>query len=127
MSRRWLLKATMERVAWRHSPRSPEKLVSVCLSDFVLIAAGLRSITELCLGLHSAIRTPAGVLPGLKWRHLWMTLLLTSLPRDSSGSKLRKAPKRVKKFMSVALFGKGEFLDELGAKSKQQLNYRRCD
>lgn len=81
MCRLWLLKATMERAAWRRSPRSPEKLVSVCLSGFVFIAAGSQSIAELCLGLRGVIRTPAGVLRGLKWRSLWMILLLAHLPR----------------------------------------------
>lgn len=70
----------MERAVWRHLLRSQEKLVSVCLSGFVFIAAGLQSIAELCLGLCSVIRTPARVLPGLKWRGLWMILLVMHLP-----------------------------------------------
>jgi len=40
-----------------------------------------QSIAELRLGLCRVIRTPAGVLPGLRWSGLWNVLLLAPLPR----------------------------------------------
>lgn len=91
MSQRWLPKATMERVVWRRSPRSPEKLVSVCLSGLVFIAAELQSIAEFCLGVCSVIRTPwACYLDSSGW-----FCFLHVCQSDDSGSNLRKEAENV--------------------------------
>lgn len=116
MSQHWLLKATMERVVWRRSRRSPEKSVSVCLSGLVFIAAELQSVAEFTLGVCSVIRAPMGVLPGLRW----VILLLAFLQGGDFGTNLRREAKN--KYL-LTLFGKRNLLDDLGAKSNQMLNY----
>lgn len=100
MSQHWLLKATMERVVWRPSPRSPEKLVSVRLSGLVFIAAELQSIAEFWWGVCSVIRTPVGVLPALKG----VILPLACLPRCQFWQLFKK---RGKKYISLWPFWKG--------------------
>lgn len=101
MSQRWLPKATMERVVWRRSPRSPEKLVSVCLSGLVFIAAELhRWVLLRCMQCD---QNTVGVLPGLKW----VILLLACLPKWRFWQQFKK---RGRKCTSLDPFGKGSSL-----------------
>lgn len=91
MSQHWLPKATMERVVWRRSPRSPERLVSVCLSGLVFTAAKLQSIAEFWWGVCSV------------GKHPWVCYLDSSgqfcfwhvCQGGSSGSNLRRKAKNI--------------------------------
>lgn len=90
-SQRWLPKATMGRVVWRRSPRSPEKSVSVCSSGLVFPGADSQSIAELWLGACSVITTRLHVLPGLKWG----ILLLAHLPSWQFWQQFKKRGKNI--------------------------------
>lgn len=102
MSQRWLPKATMERVVWRRSPRSPEKLVSVFIR-FGIYSCRVAEHRWVLLRCVQCDETTVGVLPGLKW----VILLLACLPKWRFWQQFKK---RGRKCTSLDPFGKGSSL-----------------